>query len=108
MNFAALESSLASVALATFGNFYFSYGAVTFFAELRRGVDYSGEYGITEDKRDRITVARADAAGFANGLVIQADPSYYTVAELLAMDRTSWTLERKDSDDGQLVSWWIK
>lgn len=108
MNFAALESSLASVALATFQNITLTNGVDAFGAVLDRGVEFVGEYGLTGERRDRITVARADASWFANGLAIQADPNTYTTAELLAMERTSWTLDRIAADDGHLVSWWLR
>lgn len=108
MNFAALESTLASVSLAAFANLTLSTGVAVFNAVMDRGVEFIGEYGLTGERRDRITVNRADAAEFATGLVLQADPNTYTTAELLAMERTSWTLDRIADDDGHLVSWWIK
>lgn len=106
--FAALELRLASVTLATFHNIHLTDGVNVVGAVLDRGVEFIGEYGLTGERRDRITVKVADAAWFANGLAIQADPNTYSVAELLAMERTTWTLDRMAADDGLLVSWWLK
>lgn len=106
--FAALESRLASVTLDTFHNIHLTDGVNVIGAVLDRGVEFMGEYGLTGERRDRITVQVADAAWFANGLAIQADPNTYSVADLLAMERTTWTLDRVAADDGLLVSWWLK
>lgn len=106
--FAALESRLASVSLETFHNIHLTDGVNVFGAILDRGVEYVGEYGLTGERRDRITVSLADASWFANGLQVQADPLTYSVADLLAMERTSWFLDREAANDGHLVSWWLK
>jgi len=106
--FAALEARLASTALETFHNIHLTDGVNVVGAVLDRGVEFMGEYGLTGERRDRITVQVADAAWFANGLAIQADPNTYSVADLLAMERTTWTLDRMAADDGLLVSWWLK
>ena len=109
MSFAALETRLAAAVIARIGNITLTNGVdVPFPADLRRGVEFVGEFGLTGERRDRITVHRADAAWFANGLAIQADPLTYSPAELLAMERTSWYLDRMAGDDGQLVSWWLR
>lgn len=71
-------------------------------------MEFVGEFGLTGERRDRITVHRADAAWFANGLTIEADPLTYSAAELAAMERTSWKLDRMADDDGHLVSWWLR
>lgn len=108
MSFAALESRLAGAVIARIGNITLTNGVDGFRADLRRGVEFVGEYGITSERRDRITVLKADAGWFASGLSIQADPLAYSAAELLAMERASWTLDRVAEDDGQLVSWWLR
>lgn len=108
MSFAALETRLAAAVMATFGNITLSNGVDAFAADLRRGVEFIGEYNLTGERRDRITVHKAAAAGFTNGLAIQADPNTYSPAELSAMERTSWYLDRVAADDGHLVSWWLK
>lgn len=106
--FAAIESTLARITQATFENIKFSNGVAAFGGVLDRGVEFVGEFGLTGERRDRITVHKADASWFANGLSIQADPLTYSAAELLAMERTRWYLDRMAADDGQLVSWWLK
>ena len=106
--FATIETRLASATLAAFENIRLLVGAAVIGGVLDRAVDSVGEYGFTGERRDRLTVKRADASAFANGLAIQADPSTYSVAELAAMERTSWTLDRVDADDGQVAVWWLK
>jgi hypothetical protein len=106
--FAALEASLASVVHETFHNIHLTDGVHVIGAVLDRGVEFVGEFGLTGERRDRITVQRADAAWFVTGLEIQADPNTYSVEDLLAMERTKWKLDRKASDDGYLVEWWLK
>lgn len=108
MSFAALEARLAAAVIARIGNITLSNGVDVLPADLRRGVEFVGEFGLTGERRDRITVHKADATWFANGLSIQADPNTYSPAELLAMERTRWTLDRVADDDGQLVSWWLR
>lgn len=108
MSFAALETRLAAAVIGRLGNITLSNGVDVLSADLRRGVEFVGEYGITGERRDRITVTRAAAAAFVAGMVLEADPITYTAAELLAMDRTSWTLDRMADDDGHLVSWWLR
>lgn len=108
MSFATLETRLASAVIARIGNITLANGANVIPADLRRGVEFVGEYGLTGERRDRVTVQKSAASWFANGLVIQADPLTYSPAELLAMERTSWTLDRMADDDGQLVSWWLR
>lgn len=106
--FAAMETRLAAVSLETFHNIHLTDGVNVFGAILDRGVEFVGEYGLTGERRDRITVALADASWFANGVAIHADPNTYPVAELLAMEKTSWYLDREAANDGHLVSWWLK
>lgn len=108
MTFDVLESRLADAVINGIGNIVLSNGIDVMRADLRRGVEFVGEYGATGELRDRITVRRQDAALFERGMVIQADPLTYTPAELLAMPRTSWTLDRMADDNGHLVSWWLR
>lgn len=108
MSFAALESRLAAAVVTRLGNITLSSGVAVFDAVLDRAVEFVGEYGLTGERRDRIAVGRADAAAFVAGMVIEADPATYSAAELAAMDRTSWTLDRLAADDGHLVSWWLR
>lgn len=108
MSFAALESRLADAVVSRLGNITLFNGVDVLSADLRRAVEFVGEYGPTGERRDRITVSRADAATFVSGMPLEADPSTYTPAELLAMERSSWTLDRLASDDGHLVSWWLR
>ena len=108
MSFATLETRLASAVIARIGNITLANGVNVIAADLRRGVEFVGEYGLTGERRDRITVLRSSASWFVNGLAIQADPLTYSPAELLAMERTSWALDRLAEDDGQLVSWWLR
>lgn len=107
-DFAALESTLSSTVLTAFQNIRLAYGASVVGAVLDRAVDRVGEYDLTADRRDRITLARSDAAGFANGQTIAADPASYTVGDLAAMPKSSWKLDRIASDDGYQVVWWLK
>lgn len=108
MTFDVLESRLADAVINGIGNIVLSNGIDVMRADLRRGMEFVGEYGATGELRDRITVRRQDAVWFERGLVIQADPLTYTPAELLAMPRTSWTLDRMADDNGHLVSWWLR
>lgn len=108
MSFSTVEARLAAAVIAQIGNITLSDGVNVIRADMRRGVDFVGEYGITGERRDRITVLKSDASWFVNGLSIQADPRTYSVDELLAMERTSWTLDRMAEDNGYLVSWWLR
>ena len=92
--FAAIETSMATAMLAAFANITLVNGSDVFDAVLDSGVEFVGEYGLTGDLRDRLTVLKSDAREFANGLVLHADPATYSVDELLAMTRSAWTLDR--------------
>ena len=106
--FASVESSLSASVLAAFQNIRLAHGAAVIDAVIDRALARIGEYDLSAERRDRITLARTAAAGFANGQTIAADPATYSVGELAAMPRSSWKLDRIDSDDGHLVSWWLK
>ena len=106
--FAAFEASLSDTMVETFSNLVLTNGVSVVDAVLDRGAEFVGEYGLTGERRDRITIKKADAWWFANGVTIKADPATYTIDELLAMERHTWVLDRVDTDDGMLVSWWLK
>ena len=106
--FAALETQLAEMAIDTFHNIPLTNGADVFGAVLDRAVDTVGEFGLSGDPRDRITVLRAEAANFTPGMPLAADPATYSVTERLAMPRASWQLDRMASDDGYVQTWWLK
>jgi len=53
-------------------------------------------------------VLRDDAARFSGGAVLTADPATYSVDEIMALPVSTWKLDRKISDDGHVVSWWLK
>jgi hypothetical protein len=99
---------MATAMLAAFSNITLTDGVRVFGAVLDRNVETMGEYGLTGERRMRIQVLRSDSSGFTGGKVLQADPATYSVDELLAMDRNSWTLDRLADDDGIVVSWWLK
>ena len=106
--FAALESTLASATLGALANIKLAKGAGVVSAILDRMVETVGEYGLTGERRDRITLLRTEASGWAGGDSIAADPATYTAGELLAMGKSSWKLDRIDDDDGHTVTWWLK
>jgi hypothetical protein len=108
MSFAAIESRLAVATLGALANITLAKGAAVVVAILDRSVETLGEYGLTGERRDRITLLRTDGSGWAAGDAIAADPGTYTAGELAAMERTSWTLDRLATDDGHLVSWWLR
>lgn len=107
-SFATLESNLASASLAAFENIRLTDGIAPFGAVLDRAVETVGEFSYTGERRDRITVLKSLATTFVPGMRIEADHATYTTAELLAMPRIEWTLDRKESDDGIVVVWWLK
>lgn len=106
--FAALESSLASATLGALANITLAKGAAVVVAILDRAVDMVGEYGLTGERRDRITVLRSAATGWAGGDSIAADPATYSSGELAAMTKSSWKLDRIAADDGHTITWWLK
>jgi hypothetical protein len=106
--FAALESSLATATLGAFANIRLAIGAFVVDATLDRSVETLGEYGLTGERRDRITVLRTAASGWAGGDSIAVDPATYSVDEILAMPKSRWYLDRIASDDGHAVVWWLK
>jgi hypothetical protein len=106
--FAALESRLASATMGALANITLAKGAAVVEAILDRSVETLGEYGLTGERRDRIILLRGDASGWAVGDAIAADPATYSAAELTAMGKSSWKLDRIAADDGHTVSWWLK
>ena len=106
--FAALEAKTALIGLAAFGNAWLLNGSTPFTAVLDRSAAVLGEYNLAEERRDRITLPRSVAASFSPGQSITADPARYTSAEITAMGKSSWKLDRIESDDGRLVTWWLK
>lgn len=107
--FAALESRVAAIASTVFGNTHLVVnGGVQVTAVLDRGISQIGEYDLTGERRDRISLRRADALTFAAGQTVVADTARYTAGEIAAMGKSSWKLDRLDADDGHLVSWWLK
>lgn len=106
--FAALESNLASVSLAAFENIRLTDGIAPFGAVLDRAVETMGEFRLTGERRDRITVLKSLATHFVPGLEIGLDADSYTTDEILAMPASNWKLDRKESDDGLVVVWWLK
>lgn len=110
MNFAAVESLTAAASAALFSNISLIQGAYAFDATLDRGVDQIGEYDLTGERRDRISLpkATATAAGFAPGVAIAVNPALYTAEQIAAMGKSIWKLDRPASDDGHMVGWWLK
>lgn len=106
--FASLESSLASVTLGAFANIRLTDGVNVFDAVLDRAVEAVGEYGLSSERRDRIGVLNEDCANFKPEDLIQVDTATYTTDQILAMPRAEWKLDRKDSDDGLVSTWWLK
>lgn len=106
--FAALETAAAAAIQAAFANIRLVKGAAVVDATLDRSVDTLGEFGLTGERRDRITVLRSATSGWAGGDTIAVDPATYSVDEILAMPKSSWKLDRIDDDDGHTVSWWLK
>lgn len=108
MSFAALESRLAAATLGAFANIRLSIGAFVVDATLDRSVETVGEFGLMGERRDRITVLRTAASGWASGDTIAVDPATYSVDEILAMPKSSWMLDRIVNDDGHAVVWWLR
>lgn len=110
LEFAALESTLSNTVITAFENIRLVAGAATFGAVLDRAVDKHGEYSLTSERRDRITLlkAAATAAALTPGLAVAVDPAFYTPAQITAMVKSSWKLDRMESDDGHVVEWWLK
>lgn len=107
-SFAALESSLAAVTLGAFENIRLSDGVNVFGAVLDRSVETVGEFDLTGERRDRITVLNSVSGNFVPGMALEVDPAFYTVDEILSMPRAQWKLDRKDEDDGHVTVWWLK
>lgn len=106
--FAVLEARLAAATVSAFANIVLTDGAHRYSAVLDRGVERVGEYGQFIESRDQLSFDKLAAPALAAGLVLQADPAYYTTAELLAMPRLRWTLDALQSDDGSISVWWTR
>ena len=94
--------------MSRFGNIMLSDGVSVFAATLDRDIEFTGDYGSMSERRARITVPRAIAAGFVRGGVLSADPATYSVDEILAMEKSRWKLDALEKDDGRVVSWWLR
>lgn len=106
--FSSIETSMAVAVMAAFANIRLAKGSAVVDATLDRSVETLGEYGLTGERRDRITVLRSAASGWAVGDTIAADPATYSAGELTAMGKSSWKLDRIANDDGHTVIWWLK
>jgi len=108
--FASIESTLAATSVATFENIRLIAGAVPFGTVMDRDVDMIGEYGLSGERRDRITLLKSvsAAAGLAGGVTVSPDPAYYSAGEIAAMVPSSWVVDRLAVDDGHVVSWWLR
>lgn len=107
-SFATLERRLASNVTAAFFNRVLIKGGVQFKAVIDRAVLQIGEYSLTGSRHDQMSVVIADAPALAIGDTVAMDPAYYTSAELAAEPKTSWVLDRKESDDGLVAQWWLR
>lgn len=106
--FAALESRLAAATVGAFSNIVLTDGAYRYSAMLDRGVERVGEFGQFVESRDQLSFLKTDAPALNSGAALNADAGYYTTADLLAMQRTSWTLDALASDDGHIAVWWTR
>lgn len=107
-NFAALEARLATQVVSAFGNIVLTAGGQRYFAVLDTGVERVGEFGQFAESRDRLTFDKQSAPALTPGLLLEADPGYYSMDELLALPRTQWTLDAESSDDGRVSEWWVR
>ncbi|MEN6539433.1 MAG: hypothetical protein ABFC67_07480 [Mizugakiibacter sp.] len=107
-SFATLERRLASSVTAAFCNRMLVKGGVQFKAVIDRAVLQVGEYSLTASRQDQLSVVIADAPALAVGDTVAMDPAYYTSAELAAEPKTSWIIDRKESDDGLVAQWWLR
>ena len=108
MDFAAIEADVVAATQATFENVRLTDGINVFGAIMDRNAEFVGEYGMTGERRTRITVLTEYAANFTNGMTLALDPASYTTDAILAAERASWLLDRLDADDGVAASWWVK
>jgi hypothetical protein len=107
-SFATLERRLAAVNVGAFCNRVLVKGGVRFNAVLDRDLNPVGDFDLTAHRQDRLTLDLANAPALAIGDTVSMDPDWYTAPELAAESKTSWKLERKDSDDGTVAVWWLK
>lgn len=107
-SFYMIERKLAAVNVSAFCNRVLVKGGVQFNAILDRNINRFGEYDLNAERQDRMTVSLADSPALAVGDVVSMDPAYYTGTELAAEPKTSWRLDRKESDDGAVAVWWLR
>ena len=107
-SFATLERSLANANVTAFANRIMLKGTTQFPAIIDRSLNPLGEYDLTQVRQDRMTISLAAAPALAIGDTVSLDPAYYTAPELAAEPKTSWTLDRKGSDDGLVAEWWLR
>lgn len=105
---AKLENALANAEIAVHANIALTDGVRQFKAVLDRSVETVGEFDLTGERRDRITVLNSVSGNFVPGMALEVDPAFYTVDEILSMPRAQWKLDRKDEDDGHVTVWWLK
>lgn len=105
---AELERMTAEVGIGLLANRVLTDGAERYQAIVDRNVERLGEYGQMVERRDRLTLVAAGAVRPRTGDTLEADPTYYSAAELAAMDKTDWTLEMLESDDGHVMVWWAR
>lgn len=106
--FASIEATISAMAHAVFTNLVLTDGSRTFSVVLDRAAEVMGEFGLTGETRHRIKLLRAASNGLAIGDTLTPDPATYTPAEIAAMPRQSFVLDRVESDDGHIVGWWLK
>lgn len=106
-DFQFLENSLGGALVDLFGNRVMISGGVQFQAVLDSDILPMGEYDLTQRRQDLISIDKAAAPTLKQGDTVAMDPAYYTSAELAEYPKTSWKVDRKESDDGHLVKWWL-
>lgn len=94
--------------VSAFSNRVLIKGGTQFKAVIDRAVLQIGEYSLSSSRQDQMTVEIATAPALAVGDTVSMDPAYYTTAELAAEPKTSWVLDRKESDDGLIAQWWLR
>lgn len=106
--FASLESSVAQAGISMLANARLTDGAVVFDAVLDRDVYPLGDFGGSVDTRHYMVLLQDDYDALADGATIEYDPASYTAAWIAAQPRTSFTLDKIESRDGNLVKVWLQ
>lgn len=84
-------------------------GGVSFNALLERGTGQIGGAAFSADRFTTLTYYKsALATPLKNGDTVTADSTYYTAGELADMEKTTWTVDGVDSDDGHLVRVFVR